>query len=350
MNPNFEATTNSDGVQSSMPFEPSIQPLDARAPVVDHLPFGCLVNPPHKPLVPDIGEDDGLGRVLPPNDIIEFAARVGWVSDDMLRIEWDSCVHSRVARLRQQRCGLVDVVDVTRADVDRDGQLVLRVRQNVNLETPCILHFPLGVRLHDPSRIWVSVLPALPLLPTIRPRLNRRTVYGNGLAEVRKGVEQTTGESPHDVLDFKYEIGLCQLGAKTGERWLARDAIRRIDAAGVGDEWVIVEYADEGRDRCEAQVVVGYVAMPENFGVVSWSATPRWTCELSQEFFIGEFREDCLKLGDYWWCLSIPTEYFIMGTTHREDSTFLVDRGHLASQAPRGPVPLLKLVYHAMLR
>lgn len=75
----------------------------------------------------------GLSRVLPADDIIELAARVGCVGDDTLRIEWDACVSRGVTSLRQQWHGLINVMDVARADVYRDGQLVLRVCQNVHL-------------------------------------------------------------------------------------------------------------------------------------------------------------------------------------------------------------------------
>ena len=178
-----------------------------------------------------------------------------------------------------------------------------------------------GVRVGDLAFLWLRASSCaagqlLPLLVAVRPRLEVGTVDGHGLTKVGIFIVEAPRQRAVHVSDIGAEFAAGELGTEAGEGGLARDFVGRADAAGVGNERVVFEGADEVGDGFQAQIAVRHVASPQDFRVVSFGATPLRACELYQEFFIGKLREDCLKLGNDGRELSIVTKYSIMRETH----------------------------------
>ena len=113
-------------------------------------------------------------------------------------------------------------------------------------------------------------------------------VDGAGLTEVGTRVEHSGSQSTADVSDYGAKAKGCEFSAEPRERGLTGDFAGGVYTAGGGNEWVIVESANEVGDGRETPVV-GHVAAPKNFGIVSSSAESL-SFELCQEFFIGTLR------------------------------------------------------------
>ena len=254
--------------------------------------------------------------------------RIRRVADDIIRME--SAVSN--PSLPKQRCGLLNIMNVPSGDIDSKRQFVLGIAKDVYFVSPSVLFLSATVGLNYPARIGIRDFG----LATVRPRLNRSAIDGERLSKVRELLIKVLCQSTHDVLDGKSEGGNSELGAKARKGRLTGDFVGRIDATRSGDVGIVLEDTNEVRDRGEPQIVVGHVAAQKDFGIVSLGATSPWASKLGQEFFIGEFSKDSLKLGNYWWDLSIRREYSNIGGTHWEDTTFLSGRGrrvlaHLAA-------------------
>ena len=110
-----------------------------------------------------------------------------------------------------------------------------------------------------------------------------------------------------------------------------------VETAAFSNEGIVVEESNHCRDGFQPQVVVGDEGPPEFYGFVPWSAATPWAFEHCEEFFIGDFPKDRLKLTNNWGELSIRTEYSIINRHHREDiPSCLV--GAVGVDAPSAPL------------
>ena len=333
MNTNFTPTANTKQIELPMAFKPSVDSFHRTATIVNHPPFGSLFSLGDGLFMRWIGVYDGDGSVLSSDSMPDFITRVRGVHNNVMGVELpigQPC-------FRQERCGLLAIVNVPRAGILGNGQLVSRVHQQVNLVAPGVLLLPIGVGLDYPASVGVGMLLILglgaafsllitlsALLRAIRPRLDGCTIYGNGLPEIREHLKEAAGETSPDVLEGKGKCGRSQLGEEAGEGRLARELIGRFDATDLSDEGIVFQVANQRRDGFQAQVIVSDEATPEDFGVVSFGAAPFRASESGNEAFIGQFLEKGFEFPNYRWRLSGRTGYDTIELTHWEDTSFLV--------------------------
>ena len=231
-------------------------------------------------------------------------------------------------------------MDISRGSLGCKGDFPSSVAEKMNFVTPNVLLQTLCVFLDNPTAVWVRHLSwfqrssfitgclfTTAFFTCVRPSFNISAIYRQRLSKTRQLSIHTANEATHDILDGKGVRLPRKFRSEARESRLARNLVGRRDTASVGYVGVVLEDANEVRDRGKSQVVVSHVAPPEDLRVISWPAASPWASELCQEFFIGKLREDCLKLGYYWGSLSIRTEYSIIKGGHSGSLPFLIGLG-----------------------
>ena len=336
----LEPSTSSECIQPSVPLESPVQPLNSHTPIVDRLPLWCLHRIGYRLSMTKVGVDDWLCPVLSFNQPPQLSTGVGRITDNKLRMELGVGETS----LTEYVGSPLGVMDVSRAYDHRYRQLVSRISQYVRLETPDVFPVSFRVGLHAPTGVRVGDLPVLTPLATVRPSFDVRAVYSHGFPKAWQRIVQPTGQIAENVLDQERDSRLSQLGAESRESRLTGNVVGGIVATSPGYERVVMEEPNQIRDGIQAQVVVGDERPPEFDGFVPWSATTPWAFERREENFIGEFLEDCLKLGNDWGNLSIRNEYSNIWGGHREVAPSLW-QGAVGVDAPAAPLYLEQVYY-----
>lgn len=299
-----------------MPFESSVDPLHGLTTGIGHPELRCLRVSLLCAGVQRVGLDNGHRSVLALYEGAKLLARVPCVSNHVLRMEARG---DMIADAIQYGGGNFHVSHVAPGQLEGHRQLALRVHSQRELVAPDVLLLAVSVPLDHPSSILITG----GSLGTIRPGFEISGVYGDRLPEFRQRVVEPAGKPVKHLAHVGPHLIGSELGEEPREGWLTRYAVRRGDATGTRHEGIVPEVTDEVRDGREAQVVVGHVAAPEDAGIVSFGATSPWASELRQEFFIGEYLEDSLKLSYNRRGLIGRKDYCTMSRNHREGNLFL---------------------------
>ena len=185
---NLKMPPNTNMIQLPVALEPSVQPLNGDSAIVDHLPLGSLLGLGVCPLVSRVGVNNGPSVVLFPDCRSQLVAGISCVTNHVVRIEWPI----GVASLLKQGCCPGHVMNVPLTNINRQGQFVLGVSQNMYLVPhtyffrPSVLVFtthPASVSDGLPLRIFppfdhalMSVLSIATDFPKSGSSLNNRRV------------------------------------------------------------------------------------------------------------------------------------------------------------------------------
>ena len=311
MDSNLTSTPYRDVVQGALPLETGVDPLYAGTLAVQCLSSSRLTHLgslSSVPFVASIGVNDGLGLVLPPNEVVEGSTRVTLIGGDVLGPELacgEPCFAEYV------RCPS-SIVDVASAYVSRDRQLVLSVNKQVKFPSQRGLCPPVGVLLDRPARFLVRFLGLAP----VDPSFERGGVYGNPLSEAWESSVAVTYQSAGHVLDLGSRVVLGESCEEPGEGCLVGDGVGRRDATGPSDVRVVLEGADKRCSGLQTQDVLGNQAMPEDLDGVPLGATAGRALESIQERSIVQLGEDGLEFCDNGWRLNRSADTGIINSDH----------------------------------